>query len=229
MDVDAEDPAVSVRWPVWHGSKDLLLRVLRLAERCVADHGGAAVDPTCLYVKVGADREEFETIDEFAERVTSDALRNFSRIWFEVGQHPEDLFIRVRFEREGKVLDTGRARLEIWSAKQDVAEAVEKRVTPALNRGCTQFDRAWRHPAGIAVVVFITLFVQDHLFGWLDSWAAAGVGTLVGVFVWVALYAVVPAVEIADPGKSRLERTRGVAVGIAIGLIGTGLGKAIYG
>jgi hypothetical protein len=226
------------KWEVWHGSKEFLIRVARVAERCVAERCVAdrvcnTADSVQLLVKVGSDCEEFTTIDDFERFVTPEALRSFNAIDVDVGDRSK-LRINIYFEREGMVLRTGRAGLIVESGDKQVAKEADARLKAVLDRGYTRFDRAARQPESALVFGGVLgILIASGLKALLSntatpSWVYFLCG-VAGIPAWYALLALVPVVEIAPLGQTRFERATRVVFSVALGVATAGLANLIYG
>lgn len=119
----------------------------------------------------------------------------------------------------------------------EVIDRVGARVWLALHRGFHRWDAHWRSPFGfvLSYSVLFTAFIfavgalfHPQLQG-ASGWTVvivlylAPLPILLLVFNWL-----LPVVEIAPYGQSRLERLRKADISLLLGLIGAGIAKRVF-
>lgn len=206
-----------------------------------------------ISVAILDDDETFGSPSAFASDVTAEALRDFHRLTISV----QDALIsaEVVFAREK---DISEVRLVVrWSSTDQTAEALAaaRATCAALRRGhrrwigrtagSTDIQADWRGPsfpwppgtatigrwlAGAAFTLLVlstisTLFPKQPI--------SATVGLLIGVTagfgsVWL-LSRLVPSIEIAEPGKTRLASTMRWTALTIVGLVASQIAKSAFG
>jgi hypothetical protein len=239
-------------WGLWRGSMELVLHVLRTAAASISAETGKPV-PVRLIVVTKYDQEPFTSIEEFQKYVTPEALRKFD--WIDLTAGERSLWVQVRWSRQGPWLPIripGQAprvpavQLLVHGEGAGVsAETVERVALPvwgAVNRGFHRWDVYLRSPWGLFVswsFLFTALaFALGQLYHPVAGQELGGAlaWTLFVVFFVAPLVILIlgwkwllPLVEIAPKGQSRLERLRKGVITIVLGLIGAGIAKRLYG
>jgi hypothetical protein len=127
-------------WKFWRGSPQLLDHIVRLATRSVATATDTEDVPIEILVSTEGDEETFASLEEFADRVTPEALRRFTFMSFTIGGDL-DLCVRFSLMRRPRPREVG-AVLRIWARgiPRETAVEVELRLIWALSRGGRGFD-----------------------------------------------------------------------------------------
>ena len=220
---------VSAAWTAWRGSPELIAHVARHAARLV-DAAGDAAATVCLTVVVQGDPEVFDAPDDFVEHVTPEALRGFDRV--SIAVRGNGVGVDVDLGRTESPSDQ-RVELRVgWRSpeQEQAAVAVARALAVTLRRGYHRFfgdttgsSQIGPEYRGTAVPLRGVLFVAaQFLIGALvgavfvatvdalveddatsEDLLTVAVGVVAAVFPFAAAY-VVPDVEVAEPGKTRL-------------------------
>jgi hypothetical protein len=244
-------------WGLWRGSVDLVLHVVKTAADSVSTVTGNDDVPVWLIVGMEYDQELFRSIDDFRTSVTPEALRKFK--WIDVRVGVPSIWVQVLWSRQkpGAALwarffwflqkpGTYRPAVQLTVAAEDPkvgAESVESialTVGVALQRGFHSWDVRWRSPLGLSLVACVlwvaVLFaaLQFSFVREIQSDAAEIAFLTVSLLLPFALLVfvhewVLPVVEVAPKGQTRVARVRTAVITLALGLIGTGISRRLFG
>jgi hypothetical protein len=221
---------VTRSWRLWRGSVKLLLHVARCAADSVAEKTGETDVPVSLVVAVDGDEERFTSIDDFRKLVSPEALRDFGEIRFTIGAE-SSLRVKITFRRRGEGAVHLLVEADNASIREESIEDVGAKVGAAIDRGGHKWDAALRSPWGLrlsivgvigASAVMSALFRTSFPFWLLIGLAPATVYGLVMVLL-------LPQVEVAPRGRSRVELFGGAVITIALGLVVAGIAKRLFG
>jgi hypothetical protein len=236
MGPDADDRTVTQRrlWHYWKGSPELFAHAVRAAGDYVTEGDGDG-PTTRIDVHVRGDREAFSSADGFLANVTTEALRGFDRIEVEVSG--DDLHARWSLGKVGHWWKPARRHdadvvLEV-SGRTDaqVGKALDA-IAKAVARGVPRWDLSYLVGVAIGLVAMAVGYsgaylLEVHESIRLTTAAAIFAGASVPGVVWGAW--LIPALEVAPRGQSRLRRVVRVLGGIALSVLAAGAGKAIWG
>jgi hypothetical protein len=221
------------KWSCWWGSPQLVAQAVRKAESAIAAAGPQQRPRGTITLTVGADRERFESTDSFLAGATPEALRSFSLLELHVRGNGIDLracFDRRRRSRLGG--GRGQAvHLEVIAvngARESDACEVARAVAVSLGRGYSRYwaksecspmlrEQVGRPLPGHDAVTMVVVGLVGALLGAglarllddlpgveLSSLAMLAVLACVGTGYPVLVSRLVPSVEVAHAGHTRL-------------------------
>jgi hypothetical protein len=221
------------QWRGWRGSRDQLARVFRAMIDQAAN--GAASTPECrIEVEVKGDREVFSSPKQFLDEVTQEALRRFQRIKCTVNASGVAIEYKMTWNFPIWVPDRS-AEVTLLVAGEDSSrvEGVAQAIQAAVSRAAVG---RWRHriasksvEMGITCAVAFIAGLALRLVGTASVWVWSfllALALAVGEYLRGFLY---PDLEVKQGGKTRLARVRAFVWTLLLGLIGTGLGKLVFG
>jgi hypothetical protein len=221
------------QWHGWRGSLDQLTRVFRaMVEEAEKD---AASTPECrIEVEVKGDREPFSSPQQFLNEVTKEALQRFQRIKCTVNASSVAIEYEMAWqfpiwmpERSAEVtlLVAGEDSSRVEGAAQAVQAAVSRAAVGRWRHRIASKSLEMGMAGAVAFIAALALASVGAVSAW--AWGAVMAFALaVGEYLRRFLY---PDLEVKQDGKSRFARVRGFVWTLLVALIGTGLGKLIFG
>jgi hypothetical protein len=226
-------PDLWATWSCWWGSPQLVAHVARKAESAIADAGPRRRAHCTITLRVGNDCERFQSTDSFLSGATPEALHRFSLLELRVRGNGIKLCARFERQRRSRLGGgPGQAvHLEVTATNRERGRdacRVGRAVAVSLARG---YSRYWATsasspllreqvgrplPCHEVITMAATLIVGallgaglarvlDHLPGTdLPSQAAIGILVLAGMGYPVLVTQLVPSVEVAPGGRTRL-------------------------
>lgn len=233
-------PCASRKWPGWRGPKELLVHTARAIEFEIISETGQA--PICqIDLAVDTDCEEFHSVNDFKENVTTDGLKRFRRLEICIDSETvrSSLLLEWLVNRYRPVRgDDARVMLHVDGDNQTNVDAVMDRAVGAVLRGTKHVDRVQNLSAYsigfvLGSVVWIAGALIIYLIGgsWVDNiWQLGLLGFLVGLPLGVLTHAwMFPSIEVAEPSQLNIVRTLKVVGSLLASLAIAGLGKYLFG
>jgi hypothetical protein len=225
-------------WDGWRGSPELLAQVARGSVRATGRDGQET--PGLIDIEVGGDHEIFSSPSDFTKNATREALRAFQSILIEARGETLGVAVvwrwrtswasRIRSPADAEVL------LKVVGTDEKAVNTAFASVRASVKRGSVSF---WTLVASLLVIgallwfailasIYLGLYLLKVSVDPYDlQWRALDGGAVL-VSLGVA-FQILPALEVAPAGQSRLWRTTKFVVPIVVTLILSGVAKKLYG
>jgi hypothetical protein len=191
-------------------------------------------------IEVGGDHEVFSSPSDFTKNATREALRAFQSILIEargealavsvVWRWRRSWMSRIRAPADADVV------LEIVGTDEKAVNSAFASVCASVNRGSVNFGTLVSAQVAIGALLWFTILVSIYFGLYLlkvsvdlydPPWRLVDGGSALVSFG--VAFQILPALEVAPAGQSRLWRTTKFVVPIVVTLILSGVAKKLYG
>jgi hypothetical protein len=221
----------------WRGTPQLFAHVIRTVH-AIASTGKPGPQTLLIDVQLKKDHERFSSVEDFLQNVTSEALQHFSRIDVESSGERGMVNLTLRWLVPWWKFSSGFQSDAVVELKvtgdSDWADNARDVISNALERGWRKISWKGLSAAllsiGISLSTFLIVFFTGYLFEWPHRLLWALFGGFVSFFpaAWAGTW-VIPTLEIAPSGQSRLWRTVKVTGTVVTSLVIAGLSKKLFG
>lgn len=228
-------PSSGTSFPAWRGTPQLFAHVVRVLCSSISDEQFQLISLS-IDIKVRDDHEYFTSADDFIQNVTIEALRSFASIEIVSSSKLGTARLSLRWIHpwwSWTMKDNCIVELEVTGSDSAWAENVQYTILAALNRGTLRIKESvlgYLAGACAGLVVLSTVIVLHYLFpspsaGW-SIFIAGAILFLTGIYftAWM-----IPAIEIAPKGGTRLWRTIKAVGPVLIAIAVAGLTKKLFG
>jgi hypothetical protein len=217
MAEETQEPTLQANWTNWWGSAQLFASVARAAEEAVSSRANL-VTRTSITVSDGHYDEQFAGTLEFVQNIPPEILPKIKRI--SASTTGEGVDLRFMLERNRRFFaSAGHALLAVTSADVNLSHQIIRDVLPAAMRGYQPYWGSYAIPDDLHAnlpnpylgwIRVVIGFVISFVFGAGLYLATARLSIpapaifAVGALVPVTINAVVPDIEIALNGRTRM-------------------------
>jgi hypothetical protein len=228
-------PIPRTSFPAWRGTPQLFAHVVRVLCSSISDNQSQLISLS-IDIEVRDDHEYFSSANDFLQNVTIEALRSFRSIEVVSSSKLGTACLSLRWVHpwwSWTIKDNCIVELEVTGSDSAWTENVQHTILVALNRGTLRVKEGiLGFLAGICagLVVFPTIIVILYLF---PSESARWLIIIVGIILLLTgIYFtawVIPAIQIAPKGGTRLWRTAKAVGPVLIAIAVAGLTKKLFG
>jgi hypothetical protein len=228
-------PISRTSFPAWRGTPQLFAHVVRVLCSSISDNQSQLISLS-IDIEVRDDHEHFTSADDFLQNVTIEALRSFRSIEVVSSSKLGTACLSLRWVHpwwSWTKEDNCIVELEVTGSDSAWAENVQHTILVALNRGTLRVkENVLAYLAGtcLGLVTVSTIIVTLYLF---PSESVRWLIIIAGIILFLAAVYftawVIPSIEIASKGGTRLWRTAKAVGPVLIAIAIAGLTKKLFG